>query len=141
MESKNWEKLALAGSPDIFIVVDKDAKILYINHVLPGFTYDKVIGSSVNNYIPPAYHEAYKEALVSVFTGETKEFIVTGAGAAGGTSWYLTRMGPIQENGQIIAATVVSTDITARMDSDDDLKAAKLEVTRLSAKIEELQNS
>jgi PAS domain S-box-containing protein len=140
MEEKNWEKLALTGSPDIVIVVDQEGSILYINHVLPGFTLDKVIGTSVNNYIPPAYHEAYKEALAEVFKGQTKEFIVTGAGADGKTAWYLTRIGPISENGQTIAATVVSTDITARMDSDDDLKAAKLEVERLSTQVKELQN-
>lgn len=140
MEEKNWEKLALSGSPDIVIVVDKDGNILYINHVLPGFTLDKVIGSSVNNYIPPAYHQAYKEALAAVFSGQTKEFLVTGAGADGATAWYLTRIGPVMENGQVVAATVVSTDITARMDSDDDLKAAKHEVARLTEQVKELQN-
>ena len=140
MEEKNWEKLALAGSPDIVMVVDREAKILYINHVLPGFTLDKVLGTSINNYIPPAYHEAYQEALNAVFAGQTKEFIVTGAGADGATAWYLTRIGPVLENAQVIAASVVSTDITARMDSDDDLKAAKIEVNRLQALVKELQN-
>ncbi len=140
MEEKNWEKLALSGSPDIIMVVNPEGNILYINHVLPGFTLDKVLGTSINNYIPPSYHEAYKEALGVVLGGQTKEFIVTGAGADGGTAWYLTRIGPVMENGQAIAATVVSTDITARMDSDDDLKAAKIEVSRLAALVKELQN-
>lgn len=139
MKEKNWEKLALSGSPDIIMVVDQTGNILYINHVIPGFTLDKVIGSSINNYIPPAYHSAYQEALTAVFAGQIKEFIVTGSGPQGSTSWYLTRIGPVRENNQIIAASVVSTDITERMNSDEDLKAAKLEVERLQEKVHELE--
>jgi PAS domain S-box-containing protein len=132
MEEKNWEKLLLTYTTDIAMVLNKEGNILYINHVLPGFTLEKVIGSSVNNYIPPGYVEAYKEALKEVFTNSgTKEFVVTGAGTNNTTAWYLTRMSPIKEGDQVIGASLMTTDITQRMLVDEDLKTAKKEVDRL----------
>ena len=139
--SKNWEKALLSGTPDIAMVADLAGNILYINHVLPGFTLEKVIGSNISNYIPPGYEVAYKEALSEVFEkGTSKEFVVTGAGPDNTTAWYLTRIGAIK-NGEVVeAAAVISTDITQRMLVDDDLKACKLEVERLQARVNELQD-
>ncbi|MDP2671175.1 MAG: PAS domain-containing protein [bacterium] len=140
MDEKNWQESVLASIPDIAMVVNKDGNILYINHILPQFTREEVIGSSVNNYIPSAYHETYKEALKEVFgSSASKDFIVTGAGPNNSTSWYLTRIGPIKSGETVEAAAIISTDITPRMMIDDDLKAAKAEVDRLQTQLNELQ--
>ncbi len=133
MEDQNWEKKILASTPDIAMAVDEDGKILFISKTVAGFSADQVVGTSVDNYVPPGYHDAYKAALKEVFEKrQTTEFVVSGVGANGTTAWYLTRIAPIVTDDVVEGASMISTDITKRMLVDDDLKAAKKEVDRLN---------
>jgi hypothetical protein len=50
-----WWPSILKSLPMIVITADQNGVISYINHVLPEFTPEKVIGTPVFNYIPRIY--------------------------------------------------------------------------------------
>src|SRR5262249_23466170 len=43
----------------------------------------------------------------------------------GGVNWWTTRMGPVHLDGQVVAATVVSSDITARKRAEEGLRESE----------------
>ncbi len=135
-EENLWWKAILANIPDLVMTVDREGKILFINRTLPGFTIDKVIGTTVYNYIPTGYHENEKQALERVFrTGETVDFEIAGAGADGSAAWYQSHLAPIKgPTGSIDAATLVSIDITKRKIAEDEITKLKAEVDQLKPK-------
>lgn len=131
-----WWRSILANIPDIVMTIDREGKILFINHTVPGFSVEKVIGTTVFNYIPQGYHETQRQAIERVFRiGEKVEFEITGAGPDGSSAWYLSQLFPIRgESGSIDAATLISTDITKRKITEDQLAALKKEIEQLKSK-------
>lgn len=131
-EENNWWRAILANIMDIVMTVDREGKILFINHTIPGFTIEKVIGTSVYNYIPPGYQETERQALDRVFrTGETVDFEIAGAGPDGSASWYQSHLAPLRgESGSVDAATLISIDITKRKIAEDELAKLKSELEK-----------
>lgn len=121
-----WWPSILSNLPLIIITSDKNGVISYINHVLPEFTPEKVIGTPVFNYIPSGYEETYRNNLRDLFEHEkTFDFVVTGVGPQGTTAWYHTLMVPIKNGNVVEAALIMSSDITEKMLADDEITKLK----------------
>ncbi len=135
-EENQWWKAILSNITDLVMTVDREGKIIFINHVLPGFTMDKVIGTTIYNYIPTGYHETEKQALERVFrTGEVVDFEVVGSGPDGTAAYYQTHIAPIKgPSGTIDAATLISVDITKRKMAEDETARLKKELEELKSK-------
>ncbi|HSX57961.1 MAG TPA: PAS domain-containing protein [Candidatus Saccharimonadales bacterium] len=133
--------LVMQNLPEIVMAVDEQGNILFINHVLPQYTIDQVIGTPMFNYIPPGEHEVMRQSLQKVFQGGEKvEFEIPGSGPDGQTSWYRSEMTPVKdETGKIIGATNVSRDITKEKVAADELSKAQRVVADQEAKIAQLQ--
>jgi PAS domain S-box-containing protein len=114
IDRRKWK--SLAASPDIIMTLSDDARILFINRVLPGFEFEKVIGSSVYDYLAPGSQEKMSECLERVFTTSqnANAEIVAPSGLGGKQLWYSIRMGPIKNEGKIVAVTLIASDITER---------------------------
>lgn len=67
MNQEGWEKKIIESVTDIAMVADQMGKILYINHVLPGFNLESVIGSSIDNYIPPRLSRSLQGSFEKCF--------------------------------------------------------------------------
>lgn len=132
-EENKWWRSILANIPEIVMTVDREGKILFINHTIPGFAVEKVIGTTVYNYIPQGYHETQRQALDRVFRiGEKVEFEIAGAGPDNSSAWYLSQLVPIRgESGGVDAATLISTDITKHKMIEDELSRLKKEIEQL----------
>lgn len=135
-EENLWWRSILSNVPDMVMTVDREGKILYINHTVPGFTIEKVIGTTVYNYVPSGYHENEKQALERVFrTGEMVDFEIAGAGPDGSAAWYQSHLAPIKgPTGSVDAVTLVTSDITKRKISEDEIAKLKAEVEQLKLK-------
>lgn len=135
-EENKWWRSILANITDIVMTIDREGKILFINHTIPGFSADKVIGTTVYNYIPAGYHENQRQAIDRVFRlGEKVEFEIAGAGPDGSSAWYLSQLIPIHgESGSVDAATSISTDITKRKIMEDELTSLRKEIEQLKTK-------
>jgi PAS domain S-box-containing protein len=111
---EKWRSL-VENSPDTILNLDRDGKILFINHTVPGYTLEETIGKTVYDYIPPEQHEKTRKATEEVLkTGSTVNFETSVIGPDGGTLWYSTRLGPINQYDKIVGVAQISTNITER---------------------------
>lgn len=110
-ESK-WRELVFT-LPDIVAIVGRDLTIQYINRAIPELDVRDVIGTSVLDYVLPAYHDLLREQSERVLeTGEIVQFETQGRGPDGSIAWYSSRVGPFNFNGDPRAVVHVVTDIT-----------------------------
>ena len=117
-----WSSL-VKNAPDIILKLDREGKILFINRTVDGFTIEETIGKTVYEYIPPEQHDKMRKAIEYIFkTGYIVGFEIIGAGPGGSLSVYSTRLGPIEVDGEIVAVTQISTDISDRKRTEEEFK-------------------
>ncbi|MDD5095379.1 MAG: PAS domain S-box protein [Dehalococcoidia bacterium] len=120
-----WNSL-MESAPNIISTVDGDGTILSINRLFPGVTPQQVIGRKVYDYITPEHYRTAREALGKVFqSGRSGNYQVMGLGSHNKYSWYETRVAPVKRDGEVVAATLISSDITDRKGADEALKEAE----------------
>jgi PAS domain S-box-containing protein len=121
---ERWRSLA-KNAPNIIIVVDRDGTIEFINYTVPGFTVEETIGTKVYDYIEREYYDKVRETIEQVFlTGKAGSYVIRGSGPHR-TSWYETQAGPIEHNGQVVAVSLFTTDITERKDIEEALRQSE----------------
>ncbi|MFX1255200.1 MAG: PAS domain S-box protein [Promethearchaeota archaeon] len=111
------------NSPDFIMRVNRDSKILFINYTYPRLTKEDVLGKTLYDFIAPEYHDTVKKKLEEVFkSGESNSYEVRGIGPHDSLLWYSSRIGAIKSNGEVIAATIIASDITERKKAEQELK-------------------
>ncbi|MHC4583445.1 MAG: cache domain-containing protein [Planctomycetota bacterium] len=123
-ESKEKMLSVLETAPDYILNVDRDGKILFINRTVQGTTVKETIGTNICNHMPPEYQDTIINTIEQVFqTGQCQSFetVVTPEGTNIKT-WQVTRIGPVKHGQKIVAATIISTDITYRKEVEEKLK-------------------
>lgn len=109
---QDWHGL-IRSLPDILLTVDRDGTIRFVNRTVPGLTPDAVVGRTVWEFAAPGYRESLEAHLERTFsTAEPTRCETLGQGAHGTPAWYAVRLGPIVRGGQVVAATMLLTDIT-----------------------------
>jgi PAS domain S-box-containing protein len=120
----DWRQV-VEHSPDLILSVDRDGRILYLNKTVPGFTMDQVIGTSQYDYMPPDSRMKLRALTEQVFeTGEPVTYEIPGFGPDGAEAWYFGSMSPIVRGGEIIAATIITRDITERRTMEQSIQHA-----------------
>ncbi len=118
----HWRQL-VETCPDIIISVNRDGTILFVNHTVPGLSVAQTIGTRAFDYVPPASQDRLRQIFDQVFqNGDSFSYEIAGTGPHGTLSWYSTRISPIRQNGQIVAAIMIVTDITAHKRAEEALK-------------------
>ena len=108
-------KAPVAHAPDTIITVSGDGEILFSNRVADGYNVEEVIGSSICWYAPAAHREMLRQSLERFFsTGYAAPLEGERAGPKGALAWYSSLIGPIIHGGHVVAATIITTDITKR---------------------------
>jgi len=110
---EKWRSLA-ETAPCIILTVQRDGTIQFLNRTVGNYTPEDAIGTKVWDYVPPDHHSVMRKAIDHVFqTGLPIGYEILGAGIEGPASaWYITQLGPILKDGQVVAVTMASTDIT-----------------------------
>lgn len=118
---EQWRAL-ITNSPDIIMTVDTSGNILFINRTIEGFDMEKVVGSSMFEYVLPEYEKMIKDILKHVIkTGKLETYEVIGAGPRGTTRWYRTRVSPLKKRGKISSLLFIITDIHEHKLADEAL--------------------
>jgi PAS domain S-box-containing protein len=138
-ESEERFRSLVENAPNVITIVDRDHRIQFVNHTATGIAKKEVIGRSIHDFVNPEFRDMVSDRVEDVFrTGvhASYECVVKG-------SWYETQVGPVLHDGTIVAATLISTDITERKQLEARLRdyAENLEekVERRTATIRELE--
>jgi len=122
-----WRSL-VENAPDVIMTVDRQGTILFINHTISEIQPEKVVGTNICDYMPEEYHGVVRGAVERVFkTGEGGGYD-TKSLESYGSRWYTSRVGPVIQEGQVIAATIIATDITERKEMEEALRRAQEEL-------------
>ncbi len=111
------------NTPNTILIVDREGRVEFINRTVPGFRPEDIIGTSIFDYIGPEYHARAKGAIEEAFSSCatcTFENTMT-AGSEGGTLWCLTSVGPVKHRDKAVAVTLVTADITALKQAQEEL--------------------
>jgi PAS domain S-box-containing protein len=134
---EKWRSLA-ENAPNIIIIVDRFGTIQFINRTVVDARPEEIVGRSIYDFIGPEHHNVVKKTIEQVFqTGEGRSYEISGVGPKGIVAWYATQVGPIKQDGQIVSATLITTDITERKNMEEQLKEYS---EHLEEKVEERTN-
>ncbi len=112
IEAKNSAeqyRLAIENAPDTVLALDCAGRIIFSNEAPKDKTTESMVGKSIFDFITTADHrEKLSDTLQLVLsTGETASYEHQDADGV----WLATRVSPIKKDGEIVAVSVIGTDI------------------------------
>ncbi len=111
-ESEELWRSLVETAPDTIMTVDQAGVIRFINHALSGMPPEAVVGRRFYDLLPTESREGAEDIVRSVFrTGQTDTFQLC-MGEQRNPTWHTFRVGPLRLEARVIAATIISTDIT-----------------------------
>ena len=100
---------------DSIMVLDRDARIQFINHTAPGLSVPRVSGTHVYDYVGEEQHAAMRSCFARVLeTGEAGRYENLFALPDGTLTRWESRVGPIRERDAITGFIVIASDVTER---------------------------
>lgn len=140
-ESEERWKALVANAPDNIATVDREGRIQSINRVMPGLKLEEMVGRKATDFASPESIELVRESIETVFRdGKPVAFEAPYAGAGGARKWYAARVGPVVLDGRVVAATIISSDITERRRAEQRQKVQQ-EVTQVLAESASLEEA
>jgi PAS domain S-box-containing protein len=122
---QKWRCLA-ENAPDVILTAKPDGTILYLNRSVPPYTTEEAIGTSVYDYVLSEHRDILRRAFEHVVqTGQPYSYELAGAGPGGHSSWYQSWVGPIKQDGQVVAVMLIATDVTERKQAEDTLRQSE----------------
>jgi len=116
----------LKKSPDIVMIVDRNGAIQFINHTVRSIKEKEVIGKKVYDFISPEHHDTVRKDLKRIFqSGQNVSHEISGVGRHGALSWYQAQLGPVRQDGRIVAASIFTRDITERKRAEKFLRESE----------------
>ncbi|NQT32288.1 MAG: PAS domain S-box protein [Candidatus Omnitrophica bacterium] len=133
-----WKSL-VNNAPNIIMISDRDGVIQFINHTAAGLSTEDVIGKTLYDFIDPDYRATVKETMEHVFkTGKAARYQIKSTGSDGSSAWHDSQVGPIGQNGEVVAMISVVTDVTEKKKSDE--RVQKLNETLCGLSIDHEEN-
>src|SRR6185436_12362707 len=137
---ERWRSL-VANAPDVILTVDREGGILSINRTVTGRPIPEVLGTHVQQYVPPDNVPKVNAALAKAFEeGKSSSYETMSQGPNGTKAWYITRVGPVKVGDQVVCATFIATDITERWKGEQRQKVHH-EVTQILAEAATLEEA
>ncbi|MBT4511012.1 MAG: PAS domain S-box protein [Chloroflexi bacterium] len=124
---ERWRSL-VENAPNQIISVDREGTILFLNRtVSPDLVPDDLIDTSILDFALPGERDRTQEAIETVFnTGESVgEFEIQGYNTLGTIRWYSWRAGPVRLGSEVVAATIIVTDINERKLAEQELRESE----------------
>lgn len=131
-ESEKAYRTLVETAPDFIVRVDSAHNIVFINHTAPGFSVEETIGASVYDYLAPDHRDVARTSIERVFdTGQPDAYDVVGKGPDGVDAWYTTRIGPIEEDGDVVGVILIATDVTEHKRTEQALMESERRYRRM----------
>jgi PAS domain S-box-containing protein len=111
----------LKGIPDTILLVDRDRHVTFANAVRRAKPED-LFGVDVATLAPESARDGVRRAIDFVFEGGGSTAYETHVDLPAGRFWYFTRIGPIERDGVVVRACLVSTEITEQRERELQLQ-------------------
>lgn len=126
---EKWHSV-VENAPNMILILDREGTIKFVNRTVDGYS-KGAIGKDHLDYVEPEYHALVKETIEQVFkTGKAGSYIAKGKGPKDYVSWYETQVGPLENYGEVVNVTLISTDITERKEAEKSLRKAHKETEK-----------
>jgi PAS domain S-box-containing protein len=107
-----WQSI-FKNCPDIIICIDRDGRVLFINHTISGVPVEEVVGKKLYDFMSPENAKKAREAIEATFrTGKVSRYEIQHRKPEGEIMWLDARVGPNVYKDAIHSATIVTTDVT-----------------------------
>ncbi|UCE02243.1 MAG: PAS domain S-box protein [Candidatus Latescibacterota bacterium] len=132
-----WRSI-VANPFDYVAVVDRAGTFQYVNRTAPGIRREDLIGrATMYDFTFPDFHQVTREALAHVFDkGEPTYFEAYAPAPVDG--WFGTVVGPIVDDGRVVAASCQTRNITAQKNVEMALRESELRIRQLTDNIEDI---
>ncbi len=118
---ENWRSLT-ENSPDYIMLLDKEARIQFVNRTITGLQHEAMIGRSVYEFIPEeSYYDAARCFRRVLETKETDYYSAEYRMSDGETRYFDVRIGPVLHDDEVVAFISNSNDVTERRWAEDAL--------------------
>lgn len=117
-----WRALS-ENSPPLIILHDRDGIVQLINRPVSDRSRKKVIGKSIYNFIPLAFHEVAAECFNQVWqTGKPGSYSTQIVTAKGKVRHFDVWVSPVFEKGKVVAIVSGSYDVTQQKQAENALR-------------------
>jgi PAS domain S-box-containing protein len=119
---QKWRSL-VENTDDSITIADRHGRIEFMNRAPGGPRADRAPGATLFDDVDPDQHSVIEAALGQVFgSGEAAQFEVEARRPDGTAGWHESRLVPIRGEGGVSGALVISSDVTARRQSEESLR-------------------
>ena len=99
-------------APDLILLCDIEGRIQFVNHLLPGFTNERVMGWPITRFVPEAYHDSIRACLDNVLRNGVQDgFESFAPGANDVPTHFYTRVTPVLDGGRVTALVLFVSNI------------------------------
>jgi PAS domain S-box-containing protein len=113
---ERWRSL-VESAPDIVVTVDREGRILFTNRGGSGLdpAASPYIGWKVTDFASSETRELARQSIEKVFAEGLNGYFETFAALPNSAlAWFANHIGPIRRDGKVVAAMIISHDITER---------------------------
>lgn len=120
----------LEAIPAVVMRIGLDARLEFINRVLPEYVGVPLIGASIYEFAPFSYHEVMRAAFELAIRERRATSFESEAMAPDGTrDWYASTFAPILDGQELVGLVLIATNVTRTRRNEADLKDREARLT------------
>jgi PAS domain S-box-containing protein len=130
---------ALIENPfDFVCIVDRQGVYQHVKGIAPGISREDLIGkATIYDHLATDCNQAARQALDRVFSSATTAHF-EGYWSPPVDAWFSTVVGPLRRNGDLVSASLLSRDITARKTAEAARRESEERFQQLAESIDDV---
>ena len=121
----HWHSL-VANTPVFILILDRDQRICFANHTDSGAASQQLIGKFAYAFCRPDEQASVRERVERIFqTGRPDLYQGPGLRLDAQEHWYAAHLGPIFEDGQVVAVSVIAINVTAGKQAEEAVRQSE----------------